>query len=74
MAGPVLVNYIREYQIDRGVDRLDRAGNNPYCHYRVLELAGRGLRERVSIIGGTLEAGPCADGGFAVRAELPVAR
>ena len=26
---------------------LDRAGNNPYCHYRVLELAGRGLRERV---------------------------
>ena len=26
---------------------LDRAGNNPYCHYRVLELAKRGLRERV---------------------------
>lgn len=26
---------------------LDRAGNNPYCHYRVVELAGRGLRERV---------------------------
>lgn len=26
---------------------LDRAGNNPYCHYRVLELARRGLRERV---------------------------
>jgi Y-X(10)_GDL-associated radical SAM protein len=25
----------------------DRAGNNPYCHYRVLELAERGLRERV---------------------------
>lgn len=25
----------------------DRAGNNPYCHYRVLELAKRGLRERV---------------------------
>ena len=25
----------------------DRAGNNPYCHYRVLELAKGGLRERV---------------------------
>ncbi|HVR37968.1 MAG TPA: GDL motif peptide-associated radical SAM/SPASM maturase [Thermoanaerobaculia bacterium] len=26
---------------------LGRAGNNPYCHYRVLELAKRGLRERI---------------------------
>ncbi|ATB40019.1 radical SAM/SPASM domain-containing protein [Cystobacter fuscus] len=25
----------------------NRNGNNPYCHYRTLELAGRGLRERV---------------------------
>jgi signal transduction histidine kinase len=33
----------------------------------------RGLRERVAIIGGTLHAGPTVDGGFAVRAELPVA-
>ncbi|HTA92271.1 MAG TPA: SPASM domain-containing protein, partial [Polyangiaceae bacterium] len=24
-----------------------RPGNNPYCHYRVLELAKRGLRERI---------------------------
>jgi len=24
-----------------------RPGNNPYCHHRTLELAGRGLRERV---------------------------
>lgn len=26
---------------------LGRPGNNPYCHYRVLELAERGLRERI---------------------------
>jgi Y-X(10)_GDL-associated radical SAM protein len=26
---------------------LGRAGNNPYCHYRVLELAKAGLRERI---------------------------
>jgi radical SAM protein with 4Fe4S-binding SPASM domain len=25
----------------------NRRGNNPYCHHRTLELAGRGLRERV---------------------------
>jgi signal transduction histidine kinase len=30
------------------------------------------MRERVAEHGGTLVAGPCADGGFAVRAELPL--
>src|SRR6202451_1826088 len=29
---------------------LGRAGNNPYCHYRALELEKRGLRERVAKI------------------------
>jgi signal transduction histidine kinase len=32
-----------------------------------------GMRERAELQGGTLAAGPTADGGFAVRAELPVA-
>ncbi|WP_160096424.1 sensor histidine kinase [Kibdelosporangium aridum] len=31
-----------------------------------------GMRERVSLVGGTLHAGPSADGGFEVRAVLPV--
>jgi len=26
---------------------LGKAGNNPYCHHRALELAAQGLRERV---------------------------
>jgi signal transduction histidine kinase len=32
-----------------------------------------GMRERVHVYGGTLEAGPLRDGGFRVRAEIPVA-
>jgi signal transduction histidine kinase len=39
-------------------------------------VAGRGIvgmRERAAALGGKLEAGPGPDGGFRVRAELPVA-
>ncbi|MDB5100511.1 MAG: nif11-class peptide radical maturase 3 [Cyanobacteria bacterium RYN_339] len=28
----------------------DKRGNNPYCHFRALELAAQGLRERVYIV------------------------
>lgn len=31
-----------------------------------------GMRERVSVYGGHLDAGPCPGGGFAVRAVLPI--
>jgi signal transduction histidine kinase len=31
-----------------------------------------GMRERVAVFGGSIEAGPRADGGFSVRARLPV--
>ncbi|WSQ62642.1 sensor histidine kinase [Streptomyces sp. NBC_01217] len=31
-----------------------------------------GMRERAAALGGTIEAGPLADGGFRVRAELPL--
>jgi signal transduction histidine kinase len=32
-----------------------------------------GLRERVALVGGTLTAGPTADGGWQVDAVLPIA-
>jgi signal transduction histidine kinase len=32
-----------------------------------------GMQERVTILGGSLDAGPRAEGGFAVRARLPLA-
>ena len=31
-----------------------------------------GMRERVALYGGELEAGPVPDGGFAVRVLLPI--
>jgi signal transduction histidine kinase len=33
-----------------------------------------GMRERVRVVGGELHAGPGADGGFDVRARLPLVR
>jgi signal transduction histidine kinase len=32
-----------------------------------------GMRERVALYGGTLTAGPTLDGGFDVRADIPLA-
>jgi radical SAM protein with 4Fe4S-binding SPASM domain len=47
---------------------LGRRGNNPYCHYRVLKLAERGLRERVVKIEDAPSL-PFATGRFALIEE-----
>lgn len=42
--------------------------------HEVIPSAGqglRGMRERLRVLGGTLEAGPTADGGFSVTAQIP---
>lgn len=49
-----------------------RAGTPaPVNHAQSKGLGLIGMRERVSALGGTLRVGPRAEGGFAVRAELP---
>ncbi len=47
---------------------LGRRGNNPFCHYRVLKLAERGIRERVVKIEDA-PAQPFATGRFALVEE-----
>ena len=54
--------------------RIDIRNEPPAAGQRRTDGAGHGLagmRERVALIGGQLDAGPEADGGFAVRAVLP---
>ncbi len=48
------------------------AGTRPAGGARAgLGLGVRGMRERAELYGGTLDAGPCPDGGFLVTAVLP---
>ena len=67
---------------------LGRSGNNPYCHHRVLELAERGLRERIvqierapgksfdhgrfALIVENLDGTAPRDGETFIQAELPI--
>lgn len=59
---------------DRHLDvEIRNVGGQPVAP--VAEGAGRGLvgmRQRVALYGGELEAGPLAEGGFTVRARLPL--
>jgi signal transduction histidine kinase len=60
---------------------VDDGGGSPVASDQVRRAGGKsgpaghglaGMRDRVGLYGGTLEAGPCLSGGFAVVAKLPL--
>ena len=57
---------------DLSIDVVDHGGAAPAGRGRGAGLGLVGMRERVSLYGGHLETGPLGDGGFAVRATLPL--
>ncbi|RNM16348.1 sensor histidine kinase [Nocardioides pocheonensis] len=72
-AGPQAHACVR---IDYGTADLDIAVTDDGPGAAAASADGRGhglvgIRERVAVIGGTVEAGPAEDGGFVVRAQLP---
>jgi signal transduction histidine kinase len=57
------------------IDVRDSGGGPPSALARTgAGLGLHGMRERIESLGGSLEAGPFAEGGWHVRARLPVAR
>lgn len=63
--------------VDHGIDVLtvtviDAGGPDPARAGPGVGLGIRGMQERAALLGGTLTAGPSPDGGFVVRALLPV--
>jgi signal transduction histidine kinase len=72
-AGPVPANVTLDYRPDAlGIEIRNPGASQPpppgdHGGHGLL-----GMRERTTLYGGTLEAGPCPDGGFVVRAHLPL--
>ncbi len=54
------------------VDVVNEAGPAPSAFAEGTGAGLAGMRERVTVLGGTLDAGPSPGGGFAIRARLPV--
>jgi signal transduction histidine kinase len=72
-AGPATATVRLEYQSDALVVEIaDRGGGQASAPARPAGSGIAGMRERAAAVGGTLQAGPGADGGFLVRARLPL--
>jgi signal transduction histidine kinase len=74
-AGPAAVSVHLDYRPD-GLHLSVRDTGGPGRSRQPAAGGGQGLigmRERVTLFGGELSAGPQPDGGFAVQARLPVA-
>ncbi|MGH3879128.1 MAG: histidine kinase [Actinophytocola sp.] len=72
-AGAATATVHIDYQPDALVIRVEDDGTATPDSAPVHGVGLLGMRERVTALGGRLEAAPRGEGGFAVRAELPVA-
>ncbi|MEV0170007.1 sensor histidine kinase [Streptomyces sp. NPDC050803] len=71
-AGPAKVHVVLDYGTDDVTIRIEDDGTADPNRPPTAGVGLTGMRERVSALGGTLLAAPRAEGGFAVRAELPL--
>ncbi|WP_406471980.1 sensor histidine kinase [Streptomyces sp. NBC_01615] len=71
-AGPAKVTVGLDYTPGELTIRVDDNGVAQPSRPPTPGIGLTGMRERVTALGGTLNAGPRAEGGFSVRAELPL--
>jgi signal transduction histidine kinase len=72
-AGPATATVRVDYQPDALVLEIaDSGGGQASATARPAGSGIAGMRERVAAVGGTLQTGPSTDGGFLVRARLPL--
>ncbi|MDC2957654.1 sensor histidine kinase [Streptomyces gilvifuscus] len=71
-AGPAKVNVRLDYGGDELAIRVEDDGAADPARPPASGVGLTGMRERVTALGGTLDVGPRPEGGFAVRARLPL--
>jgi signal transduction histidine kinase len=71
-AGPTKTSVLLQYGTDRLVVQIDDDGTATTDALPVDGVGLTGMHERVSALGGSLSARPRPEGGFRVRAELPM--